>query len=78
MLIPVRCFTCGFILGDKWILYNKLVAGIKGSSEMKDEYMDPGKPIAKSPEGKVMDDLKIKRYCCRRHMLGNVDIIDDL
>ena len=29
----------------------------------------------KTPEGQVLDDLKLKRMCCRRHMLSHVDII---
>jgi DNA-directed RNA polymerase subunit N len=27
---------------------------------------------------KVLDDLGLKRYCCRRMLLSNVDIIDDI
>jgi DNA-directed RNA polymerase subunit N len=49
-----------------------------------------GKPIAgfyeefkervekgEKPE-KVLDDMKLKRYCCRRMILGHVDLIDDI
>lgn len=25
MIIPIRCFTCGNILGNKWETYNKLL-----------------------------------------------------
>ena len=25
MLIPVRCFTCGNVIGNKWIAYQKMV-----------------------------------------------------
>jgi len=28
----------------------------------------------KTPEGKVMDMLKLNKSCCRRHMLTHVDI----
>ena len=28
----------------------------------------------KTPEGIVMDKLKLTRICCRRHMLTHVDI----
>ena len=31
--------------------------------------------IKKSIEGKVMDDLGIHKYCCRRMFLGNVHLI---
>jgi len=28
----------------------------------------------KTPEGEVMDELNLKKMCCRRHMLTHVDI----
>lgn len=28
--------------------------------------------------GKVLDDLGIKRYCCRRMLLANVDVVDEV
>ena len=30
--------------------------------------------IDKTPEGEVMDRLRLNKYCCRRHMLTHVDI----
>ncbi len=27
MIIPVRCFTCGKVIADKWIEYEKQVQG---------------------------------------------------
>ena len=30
--------------------------------------------INKTPEGEVMDTLKLKKMCCRRHFLTHVDI----
>ena len=27
-------------------------------------------------EGKALDTLNLKRYCCRRHMLTHVDLVD--
>ena len=29
-------------------------------------------------EGKVLDQLKLKRYCCRRMLLTHVDLIEQL
>jgi DNA-directed RNA polymerase I, II, and III subunit RPABC5 len=31
--------------------------------------------IDKTPEGEVMDALKLTKMCCRRHMLTHVDIV---
>ena len=27
MIIPVRCFTCGKVIGNKWQLYMNLISG---------------------------------------------------
>jgi DNA-directed RNA polymerase I, II, and III subunit RPABC5 len=31
------------------------------------------KPLEKTPEGHVLDRLKLFNVCCRRHMLTHVD-----
>lgn len=59
MIIPVRCFSCGFLVGDKWEDFAKRVK--EGENA-----------------GKVLDDLGVKRYCCRRMLLSHVDIIDEI
>lgn len=28
--------------------------------------------------GKVLDDLGVKRYCCRRMLLSHVEVIDEI
>ena len=84
MIIPVRCFTCNNMIGDKWNPYVKLVAleknkqGTKTVSEDLDiEYIevDKGKDVKKSIEGQVLDTLGLHKYCCRRMFLGNVHLI---
>ena len=34
------------------------------------------KTIQETPEGKILNELGLKRYCCRRIMLGHIDLID--
>jgi DNA-directed RNA polymerase subunit N len=58
-IIPVRCFTCGKLIGDKWEEFAKRVKAGENS-------------------GKVLDDLGVKRYCCRRMLLSHVEIIDEI
>ena len=85
MIIPIKCFTCGKVLADKWSHFNKKSAQFERSnnenvltvedinmddSETKDNYFDRNK------RGKLLDDLGLKKICCRRHMLGHVDLID--
>ena len=82
MLIPVRCFTCNEVLGDKWIPYVTEVQKRKNSSsEIIDDTLDlkyidvKQKNREKSIEGQVLDDLNLHKYCCRRMMLTNVHLI---
>ncbi|EJC99300.1 uncharacterized protein FOMMEDRAFT_94298, partial [Fomitiporia mediterranea MF3/22] len=58
-IIPVRCFSCGKVVGDKWNEYMALLS--QGISE-----------------GDVLDELQLKRYCCRRMVLTHVDLIEKL
>ena len=58
-MIPIRCFTCGSVVGDK---FEPFSARVK-------EGEDPAK---------VLDDLGVKRYCCRRMLISSVDVIDQV
>jgi len=57
MIIPIRCFTCGNIVGNKWEKYLALL--LEGYSE-----------------GYALDTLKLTRFCCRRILLGHVELIE--
>ena len=59
MLIPVRCFTCGNLIADKF-----------------DDYQTKVK-AGENPE-KVLNDLAINRYCCRRMRLTTVETIQQV
>lgn len=59
MMVPVRCFSCGGVIGDKWEEFAKKVNR------------------GESPKN-ALDELGITRYCCRRMILSNVDIIDEI
>ena len=77
MIIPVKCFTCGKVLADKYQFYQKTVAEmkLKNKEELTEiKYLNSNN-IKKTAEGKVMDDLQLTRMCCRRHMLTHVDIL---
>jgi DNA-directed RNA polymerase I, II, and III subunit RPABC5 len=59
MIIPIRCFTCGKVIANKYKTYMALKR-----SDME--------------ESEILDTLGLPRYCCRRMMLGHVDLIDKL
>ena len=76
MLIPVKCFTCGTVIGDKYIYYQKRVFYLKIERRINPEviqYLDETR-IDKTVEGEILDELKLTKLCCRRHMLTHVNI----
>jgi DNA-directed RNA polymerases I, II, and III subunit RPABC5 len=75
MIIPIRCMNCGKPLADLWRYYQAEVAKLKGGSVSSPMYMD-GTKAPVTPEGQVLDALGLKRYCCRKHMLTHVDLIE--
>lgn len=76
MLIPVKCFTCGEVMANKWDYFNrevrrlKLLAGVQIDNVV---YLTK-ENTDKTPEGVVLDKLKLNKICCRRHLLTHVDI----
>jgi len=74
MLIPIRCFTCGKTLADKWDYYDREVKKLE--KEATDEKKDELKYFDKVKSGKILDELGLTRYCCRRHMIGQVDMMN--
>lgn len=91
MLIPIRCFTCGKVLADKYDFYVRKVEALKGERDhkkdkAKDTYKAKGKEKAATAppyfdavktDG-IMDSMGLTRYCCRRHMLGTVDMMETI
>lgn len=76
MIIPVKCFTCGHVLADKYRYYQDEVRRIKiqqGQNTQKVVYLTK-ENIDKTPEGTVLDNLRLSNVCCRRHMLTHVDV----
>ena len=76
MLIPIKCFTCGKVLADKYRFYQIEIKKRKINKNMDVEkvtYLTKDF-IDKTPEGEVLDLLRLNKYCCRRHMLTHVDI----
>ncbi|MBI5228489.1 DNA-directed RNA polymerase subunit N [Candidatus Micrarchaeota archaeon] len=58
MMIPVRCWSCGKPVADK---YEEFLQRTKKGEDPK----------------KVMDELGLERYCCRRMILGQVEEMTD-
>jgi len=81
MIIPVKCFTCGMVIANKYRYYceqvrkKKLAKRGNGETIAIDKVLYLTKEFTdKTPEGEVLDELGLTKMCCRRHMLTHVDI----
>jgi len=81
MIIPVKCFTCGNVIANKYRYYQAEVRKRKLAKSVGKDTTDIDKVLYltkecndKTPEGEVLDDLNMKKMCCRRHFLTHVDI----
>lgn len=74
MIIPIKCFTCNKVLADKWEYYLRESTKLKKDAKKEQD----GGGIKEQGTKEILDALGLDKYCCRRHMLGHVDIIDNL
>jgi DNA-directed RNA polymerase I, II, and III subunit RPABC5 len=81
MIIPIKCFTCGMVIADKYRFYVQEVRKKKLAKRGNNESIDIDKVLyltkefhEKTPEGEVLDELNMNKMCCRRHFLTHVDI----
>jgi DNA-directed RNA polymerase I, II, and III subunit RPABC5 len=69
------------VIADKYRYYTEQVRKKKLAKKGHDSTIDIDKVLyltkefsEKTPEGEVLDDLNMKKMCCRRHFLTHVDI----
>ena len=75
MIIPICCFTCGKQIAHLWERYIEAL-----SSEYNERHnikIDSTNKVNKNLntiEKRTLDKFKLRRYCCRRMLLTNVDL----
>ena len=71
-MLPIRCFTCGHILGDLQLeleeKFNEIDNDIKLKQKEKNE-------LKKKVINELLPDRWLKRYCCRSRLITYVDAI---
>ena len=77
MIIPIRCMNCGNLIADKWRFYQAQLKLYKGDRSEERVYFD-GTTIPDTAEQKILDAMGLKRSCCRKHFLTQVDLIDKI
>jgi DNA-directed RNA polymerase subunit N (RpoN/RPB10) len=69
------------VIADKYRYYQEQVRNKKLAKRGNGESIDVDKVlyltkefVEKTPEGEVLDELNMRKMCCRRHFLTHVDI----
>jgi len=82
MIIPIRCFTCNKVIAHLWEDYlDKIQMAYLNediSNNKKNRFVDIETLENKTVEGKILDSMKLNRYCCRRMLLSHVDLCDKI
>jgi DNA-directed RNA polymerase subunit N (RpoN/RPB10) len=68
-LIPIKCFTCGNVLADKYLFYIQEINKVT----KKETYAEKDN-FSKTIEGTTLDNIGLNSICCRRHLLTHVEI----
>jgi DNA-directed RNA polymerase subunit N (RpoN/RPB10) len=84
MIIPIQCFSCGKQIAHKWEKYQQKIQEeynknpnlnkVNILTEDVVEFIKNNKPI----EEKTLDELGLKRYCCRRMFVSHIDLCGKL
>jgi DNA-directed RNA polymerase subunit N (RpoN/RPB10) len=83
MIIPIRCFTCNKVIADMYDYYLKRVTekklALKTEDTTKPSVIDiNASDIKKTPEGEVLDELGLHRYCCRKILITHIELVNDI
>ena len=86
MIIPIRCFTCNRILASKYDKYLELIQSddsskgelvttesiLTGSSSLEEH-------IEKNIQQRAFQTIGVSdRYCCKRHLISHIDLIQKI
>jgi DNA-directed RNA polymerase subunit N (RpoN/RPB10) len=69
MIVPIRCFTCSKIIADKYDYYMEEMAKLEKTDDKDYKY------FSKIHTKRILDDLGLTRYCCRRMLISTSDLM---
>ena len=82
MIIPIRCFTCNKVIAHLWEEYLNRIQLAYIDEDIKNNkkkrFIEIEELENKTIEGKILDEMDLNRYCCRRMMLSHVDLCDKI
>ncbi len=74
MIVPIRCFTCAKVIGDKYDYYIEEMEKLKKEGKKNED--EDYKYFSDIHTKEILDELGLVRYCCRRMLLSTSDLMD--
>jgi len=94
MIIPIRCFSCNRVVASKYRKYKKLVAEYDAKATAKGQSIeniisadeDLASQDALVRYSEIFNKLGLGgigsedsgRYCCKRHIISHIDLLDKI
>ena len=80
MIIPIRCFTCNKVIANLWEEYLNRIQMASLNEDIannpKQRFVNIETLQNKTVEGKILDEMGLNKYCCRRMLLAHVDLCE--
>jgi DNA-directed RNA polymerase subunit N (RpoN/RPB10) len=80
MIIPIRCFTCNKVIANLWEEYLNRIQMASLNEDIannpKQRFVNIETLENKTVEGKILDEMGLNKYCCRRMLLAHVDLCE--
>lgn len=71
-MLPIRCFTCGHVLGNLELEFEEKLNEIDNDIKLNNEQKAKAK---RDVIDKLLPDRWKTRYCCRTRLISYVDLI---
>jgi len=65
-MLPILCFTCGNLLGDKQLQYEEFLKRIQYNKLTREQ--------EKYQEKDFLDKLELESYCCKMNLMSYIVI----
>lgn len=86
MIIPIRCFTCNRVLASKYDKYLEIVSSTEPSSSgsVSIDVILTGSADVDEHSEKNIQQIAFEqvgvndRYCCKRHLISHIDLIQKI
>ena len=74
MIIPIRCYTCGGVLANKWTQFVEAQHEFKTSASVVKTKKD--EKLTRTRLAEILDECNLHSECCRMRFMTSMDAMD--